>query len=671
MASSRPTLHLIQASCGSAAAHSARYKSEWIPVSDVLLRNRLVSIAGKAGKILVRATCSASRNANKGKADKTKERPRRNRDGQNARQDRSATIKGSGRKHSKVDDAHPIRMTPAGNDRRRPAVEEKPWMANSWTIQARIMGAESPSDILACFEACCGELPLAPWGDRLEARPSTALEASCITAAVPHGQLGDVTSDLATHASDLATLELGKATPYAPQNDLATPSSPAPSAFNDVNAATCLHRIAKQTQRLPVAERLVLARSAPMHALVSFSLSGLPRTTGRCLANTAWALAKMGSPSVYVDEFDWIARVASEKMGQFSPQHAANLELSSLFWAIATLGPPAALDSLMDGMDLAFAEEAGPRDPGHAAARSPPQVEATASRGTAATDSRETGAPLPAENRGAGRGVVVPQGLISAAPAAPQTATRAHPLGKPVATTSSRHHGSSDHTHNRAHDSGSVQRDQGSRGGQLQALLGGLSVQNLCNVAWAYAVGQGTGRASFQGLWRERVCRLTREQLGDQVAHEMQLQQVVMTLRLETPELLDTCPLHPEVTSAIEAAWESEKRSKATVSSAQRHLEWLLTGMGEQFVPEYHECDYSLDVALVEKRVALEMDGPSHFTRNTGELLGHSRLKRRLVEAKGWKLVNIDLARWDVMDGTHAQQDYLREAIERCSRQPQ
>ena len=44
---------------------------------------------------------------------------------------------------------------------------------------------------------------------------------------------------------------------------------------------------------------------------------------------------------------------------------------------------------------------------------------------------------------------------------------------------------------------------------------------------------------------------------------------------------------------------------------------------------------------MQEEKVGVECDGPSHFLSNTRRENGRTVAKRRLLEALGWKVVNI------------------------------
>ncbi|CAI5467288.1 unnamed protein product [Closterium sp. Yama58-4] len=87
-------------------------------------------------------------------------------------------------------------------------------------------------------------------------------------------------------------------------------------------------------------------------------------------------------------------------------------------------------------------------------------------------------------------------------------------------------------------------------------------------------------------------------------------------------------------------------------------------GMG--WVSEYTSpCvwHYSIDIALPGQRIALEVDGPSHFTRNTLTPLGATVLKRRHLEAAGWTVISIPFYHWNKLAGEAEQQDYLERAL--------
>ena len=91
---------------------------------------------------------------------------------------------------------------------------------------------------------------------------------------------------------------------------------------------------------------------------------------------------------------------------------------------------------------------------------------------------------------------------------------------------------------------------------------------------------------------------------------------------------------------------------------------------------------YSVDYALVDERIAIEVDGPWHFALSGDGAgrrpVGKTVLKRRLLAALGWRLLSITRDDWDPLSppevynqsrneagDCEAQCEYLRERLER------
>lgn len=66
---------------------------------------------------------------------------------------------------------------------------------------------------------------------------------------------------------------------------------------------------------------------------------------------------------------------------------------------------------------------------------------------------------------------------------------------------------------------------------------------------------------------------------------------------------------------------------------------------------------------LVDEKVALEIDGTTHFSRNLGTPLGHTALKRRYITTAGWKLVSLSHQEWEELQGESEQMEYLRRIL--------
>ena len=90
---------------------------------------------------------------------------------------------------------------------------------------------------------------------------------------------------------------------------------------------------------------------------------------------------------------------------------------------------------------------------------------------------------------------------------------------------------------------------------------------------------------------------------------------------------------------------------------------------------------YSVDYALVDERIAIEVDGPSHFARSGDGAgrrpVGETVIKHRQLAALGWRLLSITRDDWDPLSppevynktatrpATVRRVRYLRERCER------
>jgi hypothetical protein len=108
-----------------------------------------------------------------------------------------------------------------------------------------------------------------------------------------------------------------------------------------------------------------------------------------------------------------------------------------------------------------------------------------------------------------------------------------------------------------------------------------------------------------------------------------------------------------------------EEASKVTVSKSQREVGDSLRRLGIPHELEYVTADglFSIDLAMVDRRIAIEFDGPLHFTTNTLEPLGHTRLRNRLLSAMGWHVVCIPFFDWDRLQQTSERDDYVERRV--------
>ncbi|EOD25641.1 hypothetical protein EMIHUDRAFT_237418 [Emiliania huxleyi CCMP1516] len=109
--------------------------------------------------------------------------------------------------------------------------------------------------------------------------------------------------------------------------------------------------------------------------------------------------------------------------------------------------------------------------------------------------------------------------------------------------------------------------------------------------------------------------------------------------------------------------------TQVTISEFQRSVAVALAAVQHGFEEEHLEprTGYSIDLALPSSRVAVEVDGPSHFLLPDGRGVrkpnGSTLLKRRLLAAAGWRVISVPFYEWDGFATAKERQTYLQGAV--------
>ncbi|KAL6890550.1 hypothetical protein ACP4OV_008805 [Aristida adscensionis] len=387
-----------------------------------------------------------------------------------------------------------------------------------------------------------------------------------------------------------------------------------PSPLTPLNIATALHRIAKNMETVSMMQthRLAFARQRDMSMLVGLAMVALPECSPQGVSNISWALSKIGGDLLYLPEMDRIADVAIAKVQDFNAQNVANVA-----------GAFASMRQSAPGLFSALAERAA-----QLLQTFKEQELAQFLWGCASLN-------------------YCPNPLLDALDAAFQDDAFKCSI--------------SDVTSNMPHSSaeGTFSGEDGSSPHALN-----FSRDQIGNIAWSYAVLGQMDRQFFLHIWKI-LSQFEEQRVSDQYREDMMFASQVylanQSFKLEYPHL-GVC-LTGDLEGKITRAGKSKRFNQKTTSSFQKEVGRLLYSTGHEWVREYAVDGYTVDAVLIDEKLAFEIDGPTHFSRNLGTPLGHTAFKRRYITAAGWKLVSLSMQEWEELQGESEQLEYLRKIL--------
>ena len=215
------------------------------------------------------------------------------------------------------------------------------------------------------------------------------------------------------------------------------------------------------------------------------------------------------------------------------------------------------------------------------------------------------------------------------------------------------------------------------------ASLDGFTRQGLALCCWALVVLQAYRCAALQAVWERLLRKVDEERAsmpsGDAVADEHELarlerfqidlrtvHEVHMLAGAEAPGLLSSPPA--ELLSMARTTWLNETGAQASaVRNSSRTFLEVATCLRSSLGLEPSELvlcrasDRIIDLALERGalRLALQVDGPSRFLRNTWQPSGATRLRDRALAAAGWRVLSLPFYTLDELRTSEPRAEYL------------
>jgi very-short-patch-repair endonuclease len=190
-----------------------------------------------------------------------------------------------------------------------------------------------------------------------------------------------------------------------------------------------------------------------------------------------------------------------------------------------------------------------------------------------------------------------------------------------------------------------------------------MKLQEVANALWALATLGWGANTETAGVFQQLVDAMVS---GDgnlhlSTAHSSQLLQAHLASQFLG---LGWITLPQSILHVAVKAYR-EQAQKVTVSNGQREVGESLRRLGVSHELECITADglFSIDLAVVDRRIAIEFDGPLHFTKNTLEPLGHTRLRDRLLSAMGWKVISIPFFDWDRLQQPAQMDAYVKQRL--------
>jgi hypothetical protein len=189
-----------------------------------------------------------------------------------------------------------------------------------------------------------------------------------------------------------------------------------------------------------------------------------------------------------------------------------------------------------------------------------------------------------------------------------------------------------------------------------------MNSQCLGNILWSMAVLGWDAREQMSTALNGSISRLCEDNAS---IDSRQLHQLFQA-HLASQQLGSGRILLPPAILKMASREVQDVALKTRTSIMQCEVMDSLGRLGYAHEVEYVTADgfFSIDIAIAASKIAIEIDGPSHFTANTLEPLGHTRFRDRLLSAMGWRVIAIPYFEWGKLhEGFHVKDAYIAQLI--------
>ena len=191
-----------------------------------------------------------------------------------------------------------------------------------------------------------------------------------------------------------------------------------------------------------------------------------------------------------------------------------------------------------------------------------------------------------------------------------------------------------------------------------------MNAQDVANTLWALSTLWWQASTEMVAVWRQLVEAMSHDHVLLLSTSRLHLSQLLQAHLASKHLRLGLVTLPPCVLQVAVETYREGARN-VTVSKGQLEVGESLHRLGIWHELEHITADglFSIDLAIVDRRIAIEFDGPSHFTRNTLARLGHTRLRYRLLSAMGWHVVSIPFFDWDELNQPEQMDAYVKQRL--------